>query len=184
MKNVLLAGVVLALIGGSVLAQGPGGGRPGFGGGTGQINLWRGMPNVRLGGYYSTSPVVASQRVLVVGGTVLDNVTTTLDYTYVENKVQQQRSELSVWFNYGPGDSSWTDGPVAAPIIYSEDMTGADLSMGGMQLATKTQGDSLGFNVEWEVSDNLNLEFDYHNSQSESKRRAGLQESSNMNLTT
>ena len=47
-----------------------------FGGGTGQINLWRGMPNVRLGGYYSTSPVIASQRVLVVGGTVLDNVTT------------------------------------------------------------------------------------------------------------
>lgn len=48
-----------------------------FGGGTGQINLWQGMPNVLLGGYYSTSPVVASQRVLVVGGTVLDNVTTT-----------------------------------------------------------------------------------------------------------
>ena len=39
-----------------------------FGEGTGQINLWRGMPNVRLGGYYSTSPVVATQRVLVVGG--------------------------------------------------------------------------------------------------------------------
>ena len=47
-----------------------------FGQGTGQINLWRGMPNVRLGGYYSTSPVVATQRVLVVGGTVLDNVST------------------------------------------------------------------------------------------------------------
>ncbi|WP_288252141.1 membrane-bound PQQ-dependent dehydrogenase, glucose/quinate/shikimate family [uncultured Hydrogenophaga sp.] len=45
-----------------------------FGEGTGQINLWRGMPNVKLGGYYSTSPVVATQRVLVVGGTVLDNV--------------------------------------------------------------------------------------------------------------
>lgn len=47
-----------------------------FGGGTGQINLWQGMPHVRLGGYYSTSPVVASRRVLVVGGTVLDNVST------------------------------------------------------------------------------------------------------------
>lgn len=47
-----------------------------FGGGTGQINLWRGMPNVRLGGYYSTSPVVTTQRVLIVGGTVLDNVST------------------------------------------------------------------------------------------------------------
>jgi len=47
-----------------------------FGGGTGQINLWRGMPNVRLGGYYSTSPVAVSERVLVVGGTVLDNTST------------------------------------------------------------------------------------------------------------
>ncbi|WP_202841723.1 TonB-dependent receptor [Luteimonas saliphila] len=98
-----------------------------------------------------------------------DNVTTTLDYNYIENKVQQQRSELSVWFNYGPGDSSWTDGPVAAPIVYSEDMTGSDLSMGGMQLATRTKGDSLGFNVEWEVNDALALDFDYHRSDSESK---------------
>ncbi|HET6396777.1 MAG TPA: TonB-dependent receptor [Pseudoxanthomonas sp.] len=98
-----------------------------------------------------------------------ERVTTTLDYSYIENKVQQQRSELSVWFNYGPGDSSWTDGPVAAPIVYSEDMVGSDLSMGGMQLATKNTGDSLGFNVEWEVNDALSLEFDYHNSEAESR---------------
>ena len=97
-----------------------------------------------------------------------DSVTTTLDYNYIENKVQQQRSELSVWFNYGPGDSSCTDGPVAAPIVYSEDMVGSDLSMGGMQLATRTRGDTLGFNVEWDVSDALSLEFDYHKSQAES----------------
>ena len=98
-----------------------------------------------------------------------DRVTTTLDYSYIENKVQQQRSELSVWFNYGPGDSSWTDGPVSAPIVYSEDMVGSDLSMGGMQLATKNTGDSLGFNVEWEVTDSLALEFDYHDSSAESR---------------
>jgi len=98
-----------------------------------------------------------------------DNVTATLDYAYMENKVQQQRSELSVWFNQTPGDSSWTDGPVAAPIIYQEDYTNADLSMGGMQLATKNSGDSLGFNVEWEVNDALSLEFDYHNSSAESR---------------
>src|SRR5690606_13765020 len=98
-----------------------------------------------------------------------DNVTATLDYNYIENKVQQQRSELSVWFNYGPGDSSWTDGPIAAPIVYSEDMTGSDLSMGGMQLATRNRGDSLGFNVEWEVNDALSLDFDYHKAKSESQ---------------
>ncbi|HFF3761300.1 TonB-dependent receptor [Stenotrophomonas forensis] len=98
-----------------------------------------------------------------------DNVTTTLDYTYVENKVQQQRSELSVWFNYGPGDSTWTNGPVAAPIIYSEDMTNSDVSMGGAKLATKTGMHSLGFNVDWEVNDALDLSFDAHNSTAESK---------------
>jgi len=98
-----------------------------------------------------------------------DSVTATLDYAYMENKVQQQRSELSVWFSQTAGDSSWTDGPVAAPIIYEEEYNGADLSMGGMQLATKNSGDSLGFNVEWEVNDALSLEFDYHNSTAESR---------------
>jgi quinoprotein glucose dehydrogenase len=48
----------------------------GFGGGTGQINLWRNMPNVNPGSYYSTSPVVVTRDLIVVGGTVLDNVST------------------------------------------------------------------------------------------------------------
>jgi len=45
-----------------------------FGSGTGQIDLWRNMPNVNPGGYYSTSPVVVTKSLLIVGGTVLDNV--------------------------------------------------------------------------------------------------------------
>jgi quinoprotein glucose dehydrogenase len=47
-----------------------------FGNGTGQINLWANMPNVRPGGYYSTSPVVVTRNLIIVGGTVLDNVST------------------------------------------------------------------------------------------------------------
>lgn len=47
-----------------------------FGEGTGQLDLWRNMPNVNPGGYYSTSPVVVSRSLLIVGGTVLDNVST------------------------------------------------------------------------------------------------------------
>ncbi len=46
----------------------------GFGGGTGQIDLWRNMPNVNPGSYYSTSPVVVTEDLVIVGGTVLDNV--------------------------------------------------------------------------------------------------------------
>ncbi|HEX2528814.1 MAG TPA: glucose/quinate/shikimate family membrane-bound PQQ-dependent dehydrogenase [Geminicoccus sp.] len=43
----------------------------------GQINLWTNMPHIRAGGYYSTSPVVVTQELVIVGGTVLDNVSTT-----------------------------------------------------------------------------------------------------------
>ncbi|WP_149196559.1 TonB-dependent receptor [Luteimonas suaedae] len=105
-----------------------------------------------------------------------ERVTATLDYTYAEHKVQQQRNELSVWFNFGPSTSSWTDGPIAAPIIYSEHLTYnadgqpqyTDLSMGGAKFATRNENNSLGFNVEWEVTDALDLEFDYHDSSAES----------------
>ena len=47
-----------------------------FGGGTGQIDLWKGMPNLRPGSYYSTSPAVVTAQLIIVGGTVLDNVST------------------------------------------------------------------------------------------------------------
>lgn len=51
MKNVLIAGVVLALIGGSVLAQGPGGGRPGgMPGGQGGPGMRGGMGGGMMGG--------------------------------------------------------------------------------------------------------------------------------------
>lgn len=100
-----------------------------------------------------------------------DNVTTTLDYTYSENKIQQQRNELSVWFNFGPSVSSWTDGPVAAPLIYKEIINPAnsDVSMGGMRLANVNENKSLGFNVDWEISDALDLSLDYHNSSAETR---------------
>ena len=99
-----------------------------------------------------------------------DNITMTADYTYAENKVQQQRSELSVWFNFQPGPSTWTDGPVSAPLSYTEFTSGtADVAMGGAQFATKNELNSTGFNVDWEVNDALSLNFDYHNSEAESK---------------
>lgn len=42
----------------------------------GAIDLWAGMPNAQPGAYYSTSPVVVTKRLLIVGGTVLDNAST------------------------------------------------------------------------------------------------------------
>ena len=96
-----------------------------------------------------------------------DSLTATLDYTYSENKVHTRRNELSVWFNFGASVSEWTDGPVAAPLLYSEIIPGpnfSDLSMGGAEFATKNENGSAGFNLAWEASDRLGLEFDYHDS--------------------
>jgi quinoprotein glucose dehydrogenase len=63
---------------GRVLALDPESGKPcaRFGGGSGQIDLWKNMPNVKPGSYYSTSPMVVTRSLIVVGGTVLDNVST------------------------------------------------------------------------------------------------------------
>ncbi len=47
-----------------------------FGDGAGQVYLWQGMPNFDPGSYYSTSPVVVTRDLVIVGGTVLDNVST------------------------------------------------------------------------------------------------------------
>ena len=98
-----------------------------------------------------------------------DALTATLDYTYSENKIETQRNELSVWFNFGPSVTSWTDGPVAAPLSYSETINPAtsDLSMGGAKFATKSQNKSLGFNLAWDVTDRFSLGLDYHNSSAE-----------------
>lgn len=100
----------------------------------------------------------------------VDNVTATLDYTYSQNKVQQERNELSVWFNFGPSTSSWTDGPVAGPQIYSEtiDPANSDLAMGGAKFGTKNENKSLGFNLAWNVSESFGLELDVHKSTAES----------------
>lgn len=50
---------------------------PGFGGDDGTINLWANMPNISPGSIYSTSPPVVTERLVIVGGSVNDNVATT-----------------------------------------------------------------------------------------------------------
>lgn len=95
----------------------------------------------------------------------LRELTTTLDYTYSENKIHTRRQDLSAWFNFGPSTSTWGNGPAAGPLQYTELIPGgnADIAMGGADFATKTQNKSLGFNAAWKT-DNLKLELDVHKS--------------------
>jgi len=99
-------------------------------------------------------------------------LTTTLDYTYSENKIQTRRQDMSAWFNFGPSTSAWGDpvGGVAPPLVYSEtiDPATSDIAMGGANFATRTQNKSLGFNAVWKPNSDLRLEFDGHKSSAES----------------
>ena len=98
-------------------------------------------------------------------------LTTTLDYTLSENKIQTRLNNLSAWFNFGPSVTSFSKGPVAAPLVYTEIINPAnsDIAMGGAQFATKTQNKSLGFNTVWKASPSFKLELDAHSSTAESK---------------
>ena len=106
----------------------------------------------------------------------VNDLLTTLDYTYSENKLQTRRNDVSAWFNFGPSTSSWTNGPIAAPQVYSEIINPAtsDIAMGAADYATKTQNKSLGFNAQWKVNNDLKVEFDGHKSTAESKADSPL----------
>jgi TonB-dependent receptor len=109
---------------------------------------------------------------LVLQWRPVENLTATLDYTYSELEIQTQRSETSTWFNFGPSESAWTDGPVAAPITYKEFYDGypSDIIADGAKFGVNTELDSIGLNVEWDVRDGLGFALDMHSSTSESGR--------------
>ena len=98
------------------------------------------------------------------------DITTTLDLTYSENKVQTKRNELSVWFAQTPtSTSSWPGGHVQSPLTYSETYKDPqDISIVGGDYATKTKNESIGFNTVWKASNALKLNFDVHHSTAES----------------
>ncbi|MCG8274952.1 TonB-dependent receptor [Stenotrophomonas sp. NLF4-10] len=98
-----------------------------------------------------------------------DNLTTTLDYTYAQNKVQAQSNNMSVWQNYTPDATSWTDAPGSSPLTYHESYPWVtDFANGASDTANRFKSDSLGLNVEWAVRDNFDLALDYHHSKATS----------------
>ena len=89
---------------------------PGFGGADGTVNLWQGMPNVSPGAYYSTSPALLAGDVLVVGGGIDDNLSTTLPSGVV--RAFDRRTGALVW-NFDAANPEATT-PIAAGQTYTE----------------------------------------------------------------
>ncbi|MDC8773428.1 TonB-dependent receptor [Roseateles albus] len=90
----------------------------------------------------------------------------TLDYTMADNTVNKKNVQVGTWFNFQGGPSAWTDGPVAGPISYSALFPAKDhdLAIDGGQYGEKAKNRSTGFNAEWKINEQLNVELDAHSS--------------------
>jgi len=99
-----------------------------------------------------------------------DSMTFTADAAYAEN-IQDSTSLIDgVWFN-GTVDYVEYDGNpvVAAPVIFAEDVSGGkDFFFQNLAMGTKDTLESLGLNLDWNVSDKLNLRFDAASSEAKS----------------
>jgi len=122
-----------------------------------------------------------------------ENLTVTLDHTYVQNIVETQATDVSIWFNYSDDRSEtiWAGEPNAYPLVFSEVYPCADnqvdddpatcdvdpdarypdgerwkdssLTLGSWGIEETIN--STGLNLEWEVNDQLNLALDIHSSE-------------------
>jgi TonB-dependent receptor len=99
-----------------------------------------------------------------------DEMTFTADATYAEN-VQDSTSLIDgLWFG-GKFDYVAYDGDpvVASPLLVAEDVEGGkDFFFQNLDMGTKDTLKSFGLNLDWNVSDKLNLRFDIASSEAES----------------
>lgn len=99
-----------------------------------------------------------------------EKVKATLDYTYSKLERNEERNELSIWFDSYQNAFTFDNGVSRTPVIYNEDrreLDPRDLGLGGINENSETDNKSIGFNLEWDVSDNFSLALDFHDSSAE-----------------
>jgi TonB-dependent receptor len=99
-----------------------------------------------------------------------DEMTFTADVAYAEN-IQNSTSLIDgIWFGRDFNHVEYDGDPVvAAPVILAEDVSGGkDFFFQNLDMGTKDTLDSFGLNLDWNVSDKLNLRFDLASSEAKS----------------
>ena len=107
---------------------------------------------------------------LVLQWAPTDTIRAKVDYIRSEFDLERSYSDLSAWFSNTAAlsqASEWTDGPIASPIYYTETNDRADFAMGTGEDGSTNLNESVGFNLEWYVTDQLSFELDYHDSSAE-----------------
>jgi TonB-dependent receptor len=100
-----------------------------------------------------------------------DRITTTLDYTYAENESFEWRHEQSLWFDNYKDVVTFDDEVVKTPVLYAEDRrqnNPKDSSSANQIINVTNVLRSVGFNLDFEVTDKLSITLDAHDSSAES----------------
>jgi TonB-dependent receptor len=101
----------------------------------------------------------------------LDSLTLTADYTFAQTELKEDRGEQTIWLQRNGFDHIVfdTNEAVATPVLLHE-FTGASKDFGYEQQHREQKNDlkSLGFNADWDVSDQFTMSFDFHDSKARS----------------
>lgn len=105
-----------------------------------------------------------------------DSLRVTLDYTMSQYQDTIERSQVGVWIEErAPGDvlltgSADENGSVTdIAIRHDFGLNYGAVDWQGYSDLEKSENKSVGLNIDWDVTDNLNLEFDYHDSSAEAQ---------------
>ncbi|MEE4294740.1 MAG: TonB-dependent receptor [Xanthomonadales bacterium] len=93
----------------------------------------------------------------------IDTLTFTLDYTYSEVERQSDSNSVGIWFECPNLDATINERGSVVEVTQSC----GDYSTNVAQDHTIKENQSIGFNVEWEATDNLSFELDVHSSSSD-----------------
>lgn len=100
-----------------------------------------------------------------------DNLTLTIDTLTAENSQDESRNDSTNWFNRPFDEVIFNDGVVPSTVFLFEDTSIAGVKDMGFEQQFRSVEDtldSIGFNADWQLSDSLNLNFDFHSTEAES----------------
>ncbi len=96
-----------------------------------------------------------------------ENITATLDYTYSEFEEEALRNGVGIWFGDFP-QTTEVEIDQNGTYVYVQDQC-CDYAANVRLKESVNENNSVGFNVEWQATDNLHLAFDVHDSDSVSE---------------
>jgi TonB-dependent receptor len=122
--------------------------------------------------HYSTSDRETINGSATIQFKPMETLTFTADGLYARNKVAEDRSDQTNWFNRPFDHIKFDEDPVVATAIYLDEgglFDSKDIGFEQQHRASKTTLYSAGLNARWEINDQLTLALDGNTSKSKSR---------------